>query len=154
MKAADSCICHANGMTRRSDLLPPLTMYPFEPVHMRILQDCHAIEYTDTSMFISAQLLCLPPRHRFSSSKAHHIDANALIIFYQSPRSPPTLQKIARHVPEPRSGYRLSISRQEVRPLSTTPIGYVFMQVILANGSFKRAVGSAREEDEHSEPLV
>jgi hypothetical protein len=48
----------------------------------------------------------------------------------------------------------LLLSRQEVWPLCTKPIGYVFMQVILANGSFKRAVGSAREEDEHSGPLV
>jgi hypothetical protein len=131
-----------------------LTMYPFEAVHMRILQDCHAIEYTDTPMSISAQLLCLQPWHCLSSSEAHHINANALLIFHRRPRSVSTLQKITRHVPEPLSGYRLSRSRQEVWPLSTEPIGCIFMQVILANGSFKRAVGSARVEDEHPEPLV
>jgi hypothetical protein len=64
MKAADSCVCHANGMTRRSESVAAidadvygLTMYPFEAVHKRYLQVCHAIEYTDTSMSISAQLL-------------------------------------------------------------------------------------------------
>jgi hypothetical protein len=85
-----------------------LVYYLSGAVHMRILQDCHAIEYTDTSMSISAQLVCLPPWHHLSPSKAHHINANATIIFHRSPRSVCTLQKTTRHVRMSLSGYRLA----------------------------------------------